>query len=204
MKHEFRGAAFLFLAAVSGFAPSLLEAQDTLTLGRVTSAPGVVRVPVYLRVVDGTAFNSAAGNALQGISFRVNFSPSSRVSSVRVDRTASGGLLSGLTPIFESSPRTDGSISYVGLFEERIPAALGTSAPGQKLLDLTFTVAQGGGPNVVKLAFDGEASTLSNQGGTVTENAARRSLALAAGAIEIRDLPERRVGPRVTRPPRNR
>ncbi len=202
MRYGFQRFAFLLLGALSSLLPSALRAQDALALGRVSSGPGVVRVPVYLRMVGETAFNSTAGVALQGIAFRVNFAPSARVSSVRVDRTGAAGLLSDLSPIFESSPRTAASVSYIGVFEQKIPAAIDAAEPGQKILDLVFTVEPGGGSGAILLELDREVTTLSNQGGTVGESVKGGSLRLASGSIEIQD--ERRVGPRVDRQSRPR
>lgn len=199
MTHGRRRFALLFLATLPVLLPSALEAQDALTLGRVSSAPGVVRVPVYLRIVEKTAFNAAAGIALQGLAFRVNFGSSSHVSGVRIDRTGADCLLSGLTPVFESVPRTTGSVSYIGVFEQRIPASIDAAEPGQKIMDLVFTVEPGSGSHVIALELDREVSALTNQGGTVGESVAGGGLSLAAGSIEIQDEPERKVGPRIDR-----
>src|SRR5438067_2412139 len=91
---------------------------DVLTVGTSSGAPGsVVDVPVYIRDVSGTplGLDQPPGSRIQAYSIKVNYSPAAAVQSISFTRA---GITSSLTPLFESSPASAGSISLLDTFSE--------------------------------------------------------------------------------------
>jgi|GEM_PF-3693525 len=109
-------------------APSF--ASGVLSIGQANgSAGGIVVVPVYAQISSDGALGHGKGQALQAIAFKVRFQPTDAVASVEVQRA--GATKTG-QPLFESSPRTAGSISYLVSFdEENSPLAI---TPGERVL----------------------------------------------------------------------
>ncbi len=166
--------------------PTVSLAQDMITVGSVTSAPGIIRVPVFVRDVASTplGFDAVNGDQIQAISFKVTYSPTTNVTGVAVDR--SGGALAGLKPIFEAAPATGNTIAYIGAFGW-IPLDSNPPSPGNKILDLVFTVAPGSDRTTILLEVDRDTATLTNQTASVVENTANGGLTLVNGYIALED-----------------
>src|SRR5690349_19769708 len=81
--------------------------QDVLQVGSATADGPSVAGPVYLRDVAGTplGMDRAPSSRIQAISVTVTYSPASAVSAVSFSRA---GVLSGLRPVFETSPGNNG------------------------------------------------------------------------------------------------
>jgi hypothetical protein len=173
----------LFLATALSAA-----AQDSLTVGTTSASAGsTVAVPVYLRDVSGTPLGTDAGtgNRIQAISFQISF-PAIAVESATFTRA---GALAGLTPVFEQTVNGNGSIGWLGQFNENtqpIPLTINATIPGNRIGTLMLTLANGL-PNgmIVPLTFMPALTDLSNQGGTVNETTANSGLSLTNGSITI-------------------
>lgn len=165
-------------------------AQDVATVGTVTASGSTVIVPFYVRDVTGTALgrDQATGSKIQALSFRVSYSPAAAVSSVTFTRA---GITAGLTPMFETSTPSGSTISYLGSFNETsnlIPFNLDQAAPGDQVLQLTFTLSGAATPGtVISLTIDTSASVtlLSNQAGSVSESTSNGRLSLVNGSITV-------------------
>ncbi len=166
-----------------------VTAQDAVTVGTVTASGNTVDVPVYIRDISGTALgrDQAAGSKIQAFTIEVNYAPAASVQSVTFTRA---GITAGLTPAFEFSPASAGSISLIEQFNESsnpIPFNLNAPAPGDQVAHLVFTLSASAAPgSSITLTLD-SATELSNQGGTTTE-APPGSLTLVNGAINIPQL----------------
>lgn len=193
MRHPLRpfSRQLVFVAAVLGGAGALPgQAQDVATLGTVTAAGGAAVVPLYVRDVSGSPLgvDQASGNRIQGLSFRVSYSPAGSVSSVTFSRA---GITASLTPLFELSPSSGNTISYIGSFNETtylIPFVSNAAAPGNQVLQLNFTLSGSATPGtVITLTIDpsNTVTALSNQAGSVTETTTNGNLSLVNGSITI-------------------
>src|SRR5437773_3147107 len=111
----FTSALLLLLLAV--FATVPVAAQDAVTILPVTASGDTVDVPVYVRDVSGTPLgvDQPAGSKIQAFSIGVSYSPASAVQSVTFTRA---GITAGLSPAFETSPGSAGSISWIAQFSE--------------------------------------------------------------------------------------
>jgi hypothetical protein len=173
----------MFLAAALPAA-----AQDVLTVGTTSASAGsTVAVPLYVQDVTGTPLgtDAGAGKRIQAISFQVSF-PGIAVTSASFARA---GALAGLTPVFENTVNGNGSIGWLGQFNEStqpIPLIANAPLPGNRIGTLTLTLASGL-PNgtIVPLTFVLALTDLSNQGGTVDETANNSGLSLTNGSITI-------------------
>lgn len=187
MQHAVRMIA---LAAIVVLAGGSLHAQDVATVGSVTANGTTVAVPFYVRDVSGTSLgrDQASGSRIQGLSFKVSYSPAAAVSTVSFARA---GITASLTPIFETTVPSGNTISYIGSFNETtslIPFTLDKAAPGDQVLQLTFGLSASATPGtVITLAIDSSSSVtlLSNQAGTVSESVGNAKLTLVNGSITV-------------------
>jgi hypothetical protein len=184
----------LILALTLLVALPLLAASDTLTIGTLAAPLGsVAAVPVYVRDVAGSplGMDQAAVNRIQGIGFKVVYSPASAVSSVTFTPS---GVLQGLTPLYQTVLTPAGSIGYVGSFAQStnaIPFVLNAAAPGSLIGYLNVAIPQSvsAGTTII-LAAEPVTATLSNQAGTVIETGNNGKLAVINGAITVTAPPE--------------
>ncbi len=163
------------LATLLLVAPAAL-AQDALRFG-VPSGTGPFTVPITLSDAAGTPLgvDRPAGQRIQAFALTVRFTPAAAVTSATLVRA---GLLAGRTPVFETTAMGPGTITWVGSFDESagaIPFTQPPGAGGDAILSLSVTLAPGA---TVSASLDAPTTTLSNQGGTLSESAAEATLAL--------------------------
>ena len=110
--------------------------------------------------------DQAAGNKIQGVTFKVTYSPAAAVSTIDFSRA---GITSSLTPLFESTTSSGNTISYIAAFDEtsnQIPFTLDSPSPGNQVAKLTVTISSGASPeSVIALVLDPSVTYLVNQGG---------------------------------------
>ena len=183
--------AFIFVLLLGIAAlPAVGQAPpaDVVTVGSATAPAGsTINVPVYIRDVSGTplGIDQPVGSRIQSYSITVNYSPASSISSVTFTRA---GITAGLTPAFESSPATPGTISLIDTFQEStdlIPFVSNAPAPGNQIGVLHVTLASNAPVGAVTLTLDPTLTQLSNQAGTTTERVANANLVLVSGAIIV-------------------
>src|SRR5437016_1779541 len=179
----------LVLALILLCALPLFGASDVLTVGSLTGRRGdTIAVPVYVRDVGGSllGMDQAAANRIQGIGFKVTFSPASAVLSATFTRA---GVLQGLTPLYETVLTPAGSVGYVGSFAQGtnpVPLTLNGAAPGNLIGNLNVTLSQSASlGTTITLTVDAANAALSNQAGTVIETGNNGKLAVANGAISV-------------------
>ncbi|HEX3107858.1 MAG TPA: hypothetical protein VHU41_02110 [Thermoanaerobaculia bacterium] len=185
-------AFLLFLTARPTFAAPV-SAQDVVTIGSGVNNGLQVDVPVYIRDTSGTplGIDQPAGSRIQSYSLTVNYSPASVIQSVTFTRA---GITQSLTPAFESSPASAGSITLIDTFDETtnlIPFTSNAALPGNQVAKLHFTFAPSTlTGTVVTLTLDPTLTQLSNQGGTLTETVNNGTLTLVNGPIvQTQDIP---------------
>lgn len=179
----------LILALILFAALPLFAASDSLTIGTLAAPLGsVAAVPVYVRDVADSplGMDQAAVNRIQGIGFKVVYSPASAVSSVTF---TPAGVLQGLTPLYQTVLTPAGSIGYVGSFAQStnaIPLVLNAAAPGSLIgyLNVVIPLSVSAGTTII-LAAEPATATLSNQAGTVIETGNNGKLAVINGAITV-------------------
>jgi hypothetical protein len=182
----------LLAVMIAGLTPALCAAlvtPDTVTVATVNGAQFTqVDVPVYIRDASGTplGLDQPAGSRIQSYSIKVSYAPASAVQSITFTRA---GITSSLTPAFETSPTSAGSISLLDSFQEStnlIPFTLNSAAPGNQVAHLLVTLSPTVIPGtVVTLTLDPTLTQLSNEGGTTSETTTNGSLALVSGAITV-------------------
>ncbi|HEV2720032.1 MAG TPA: hypothetical protein VG323_08440 [Thermoanaerobaculia bacterium] len=181
-----RTARILLVAVL--LLPGLAFAADSVTVGSVTANGNTVDVPVYVRDTSGTILgvDQPAGNKIQSFSFKVSYSPASAVGNVTFSRA---GITQFLSPTFESSPSTAGTISWIATFPEStqpVPFTSNKAAPGAQVAHMVFTLsstAQAG--STISLTLDSSVTQLSNQGGTTKESPGQGTLSLGNGTITV-------------------
>jgi hypothetical protein len=166
-------AALVLLAAPAAFAQG---AQDAVRFG-IPSGTGPFTVPITLSDSAGTPLgvDRPAGERIQAFAITVRFSPASAVTSATLVRS---GLLAGRTPVFETTATGPGTVTWVGSFDESagaIPFTQPPGAGGDAILSLSVTLAPGA---TVSASLDAPTTTLSNQGGTLSESADDATLVL--------------------------
>ena len=187
--HVINSLFSLFLILLVSFAAAPLAAQDAVTVQTVNASGNTVDVPVLIRDVSGTPLgrDQAAGSKIQAFTIAVNYAPAASVQSVTFTRA---GITAGLTPAFELSPASAGSISLIEQFDESsnlIPFNLNAPPPGDQVAHLVFTLSPSAAPgSSITLTLD-SATVLSNQGGTTSETPPG-SLTLVNGSINIPQL----------------
>jgi len=98
------------------------------------------------------------------------------------------GITAPLTPAFESSPATPGTISLIDTFQEStdlIPFVSNAPAPGNQIGVLHVTIAPGAPVGPLTLTLDTTLTQLSNQAGTTKETTTLANLVLVNGAITV-------------------
>src|SRR5689334_18798690 len=159
-------------------------AQDVITVGTVTADGPNVDVPVFVRDTSGTPLgvDKPAGSKIQAFSIKVNYSPAAAVSSVTFTRA---GITQSLSPSFETSPASSGTISLIESFSETTaPIPFNSNAPGNgdQVAHLSFVLSSSATPGTpIALTLDSSTTQLSNQGGTTSETTANGGLALTNG-----------------------
>ena len=187
--HVINSLFSLFLILLVSFAAAPVAAQDAVTVQTVNASGNTVDVPVLIRDVSGTPLgrDQAAGSRIQAFTIAVNYAPAASVQSVTFARA---GITAGLTPAFELSPASAGSISLIEQFDESsnlIPFNLNAPPPGDQVAHLVFTLSPSAAPgSSITLTLD-SATVLSNQGGTTSETPPG-SLTLVNGSINIPQL----------------
>lgn len=184
-------AAILLGAALPMFAVAV--SQDVVTIGSGVNSGLTVDVPVYIRDTSGSplGIDQPFGSRIQSYSLTVNYSPASAIQSVTFTRA---GITQSLTPAFESSPSSAGSITLIETFDETtnlIPFTSNKALPGDQVAKLHFTfqpaTLKG---TVVTLTLDPTLTQLSNQGGTTSETVNKGTLTLVNGSIvQTQDIP---------------
>ena len=189
-----RGAALALLVILAPFPTfAAVAAQDVVTIGSGVNSGLQVDVPVYIRDTSGSplGIDQPAGSRIQSYSLTVNYSPSSAIQSVTFTRA---GITQSLTPAFESSPSSAGSITLIDTFNETtnlIPFTSNAALPGNQVAKLHFTFAPSTlTGTVVTLTLDPTLTQLSNQGGTTNETVNNGTLTLVNGSIvQTQDIP---------------
>src|SRR3954451_463810 len=151
MKSFAAALSLALLTAVPALAgPAPVPSSDTVTVGTVSvaSAGSTVDVPVFIRDASGTplGIDRPSGSRIQSYSLTVNYAPASAVQSVTFTRA---GITAPLTPAFESSPSSPGSVSLLDTFQEStnlIPFTLNGAPPGNQVAVLHFTLAASATP----------------------------------------------------------
>jgi hypothetical protein len=165
---------------------------DSITVATVNGAQfSTVDVPVYIRDLSGTplGIDQPPGSRIQSYSIKVNYAPASAVQSITFTRA---GITSSLTPTFENSPSSAGSISLLDTFDEAtnlIPFTLDAAAPGNQVAHLQVTLAPTATPGtIITLTIDPTNLTqLTDQAGTpaTVENTGNARLVLINGTITV-------------------
>jgi len=182
------GIVAMLLSATAVWAGSAIV-PDSVTVGTVNAAQfAVVDVPVSIRDRSGTplGLDQPAGSHIQAYSIKVTYAPASAVQSITFTRA---GITSALTPAFESSPTSPGTISLLDSFSEAtnpIPFTLDGAAPGNQVAALHVTLAPSATPGtVITLTLDPVLTTLSNDTGTTSETTTLANLILVNGSITV-------------------
>ena len=182
--------AALLLGLLSA-APAAAQAADSVTVGSVTAPAGsTIDVPVSIRDVSGTplGLDQPAGSRIQSYSIKVDYSPAAAVQSVTFTRA---GITASLTPTFEASPASPGSISLLDTFQEStnlIPFTLDALPPGNQVAVLHVTVAPTATVgSTITLTLDPVLTQLTDQAGTAAtrESVTNGNLILVSGAIVV-------------------
>jgi uncharacterized repeat protein (TIGR01451 family) len=147
-----------------------------------------IDVPVFIRDLSGTplGIDQPPGSRIQSYSIKVNYAPAAPIQSVTFTRA---GITQSLTPAFESTPASAGSISLLDTFQEStnlIPFTSNAPAPGNQVAHLLFTFAPGTpAGTTVTLTLDPTLTQLSNESGTTAETVANTELTLVNSSITL-------------------
>lgn len=191
MKSLAAALSLALLAAVPALAgPAPVPSSDTVTVGTVSlaSAGSTIDVPVYIRDASGTplGIDQPFGSRIQSYSLAVNYAPTSAVQSVTFTRA---GITAPLTPAFESSPSSPGTISLIDVFSEStnlIPFVSNAALPGNQVGVLHVTIASTAAVGTtINLTLDPTLTQLSNQAGTTSETTTNGTLTLVPGAVLV-------------------
>jgi hypothetical protein len=165
--------------------------QDVVTVGAGSGPPGgSVFVPVFIRDTSGTplGIDQPPGSRIQSYSLKVDYSPASAVQSVTFTRA---GITSTLTPAFESSPSSLGSITLIDTFQEStnlIPFTSNAPLPGNQVANLAFNIAPSATPGtIITLTLDPALTQLTDQAGSgsTKESTTNGNLLLVPGAVTV-------------------
>src|SRR5436305_9258398 len=165
--------------------------QDVVTVGIVTGPQfSVVDVPVSIRDTSSTplGLDQPPGSRIQSYSIKVNYAPASAVQSITFTRA---GITQSLTPTFENSPSSAGSVSLLDTFQEStnlIPFTLNGLPPGNQVAHLQVTLSPTATVGtVITLTLDSTLTQLTNEAGTpaTIETVANNRLALVSGSITV-------------------
>ena len=146
-------------------------------------------MPVFIRDTSGTplGMDQPPGSKLQSYSIKVNYAPAASVQSITFTRA---GITTGLTPLFESSPASPGTITLLDTFQEStnlIPFTLNASLPGNQVAHLLIQLAPSATPGVLTLTLDPTLTQLTDEGGNAAtkETVANGRLLLVSGAVTV-------------------
>ena len=181
---------FLLLVALLPALPAAAQQQDVITVGNATSFGNVADVPVYIRDVSGTplGMDQPAGSRIQSLSIKVDYSPTAPIQSVTFTRA---GITASLTPTFEVSPASPGSITLLVTFDETtnpIPFTLNAPAPGNLVGHLVITFVPTAAPGtVVTLTLDPALTQLTDDAGSpaTRETVGAGNLLLVSGSATV-------------------
>jgi hypothetical protein len=171
--------------------PAAAQIADTVTVGTTSAAAGsTVDVPVFIRDASGTplGIDQPPGSRIQSYALTVNYAPTASVQSVTFTRA---GITASLTPAFESSPSSAGSVSLLDSFQEStnlIPFTLNAPLPGNQIAVLHVTVAPTATVgSTITLTLDPTLTQLTDQGGSAStkESVANANLVLVSGVINV-------------------
>src|SRR5437764_13553670 len=183
--------AFVSLLAGLLTAGVLVPVQDIATVGTVNGPQfSVVDVPVYIRDTSGTplGLDQPPGSRIQSYSLKVNYSPASAVQSITFSRA---GITTSLTPTFESSPSSAGSVSLLDTFQEStnlIPFTLNGLPPANQVAPLLVTLSNTAPVGqVITLTLDPTLTQLTDEAGhpATIESTGNNRLALVNGSITV-------------------
>jgi hypothetical protein len=189
----------VFATVVASFLPVLLTAgsapppipQDVVTVGIVNGPQfSVVDVPVYIRDTSLTplGLDQPPGSRIQAYSIKVNYAPASAVQSISFSRA---GITTALTPTFENSPSSAGSISLLDSFQEAtnlIPFTLNGLPPGNQVAHLLVTLSPTATVGtIITLTLDPTLTQLTDEAGSpaTIESTSNTRLALVNGSITV-------------------
>jgi len=179
----------ILVAGILAALPMAGQPADVVTVGTVLGAAGgTVDVPVYIRDTSATplGIDQPSGSRIQSYGLTVNYAPTAPVQAITFTR---GGITVPLTPAFESSPATPGTISLIDSFNEGtnlIPFTSNKALPGDQVGVLHVTIAPGATVGTtITLTLDPTLTQLSNQAGSVTETVANANLLLVPGSISV-------------------
>ena len=185
--------ATVFVSLLAGFltAGIATPVKDIVTVGTVNGPQfSVVDVPVFIRDTSSTplGLDQPAGSRIQSYSIKVNYAPASAVQSITFTRA---GITQSLTPTFENSPSSAGSISLLDTFQEStnlIPFTLNGLPPGNQVAHLQVTLSPTAAVGtVITLTLDPTLTQLTNEAGTpaTIETTANSRLVLVNGSITV-------------------
>jgi len=182
------GVAVTLLATPAMRAGSIAT-PDVVTVATVNGPQfSAVDVPVSIRDRSGTplGLDQPAGQHIQAYSIKVTYAPASDVQAITFTR---GGITTALTPAFESSPSSPGTISLIDSFSEGtnpIPFTLNGAAPGNQVGTLHVSLSPTATPGtIITLTLDPVLTTLSNDTGTTSEMVSNGALTLVNGQITV-------------------
>jgi hypothetical protein len=167
-----------------------VQQPDSVTVGSVTASGPVVDVPVYIRDLSSTPLgrDQPPGSKIQSYSIKVDYAPTAAVQSVSFTRA---GITTPLTPTFEATPSSPGSVSLIDTFQEStnlIPFTLDAAAPGDQVGHLLVTLSPLATPGtVITLTLDPTLTQLTDEGGdgATKESAGTANLTLVPGTITV-------------------
>lgn len=179
-------------AVLSLFVPAAF-AQDVVTVGSLTTSSTTVDIPVSIRDTAGTplGIDKPSGSRIQAFSIRVDYAPAAAVSSVTFTRA---GVTASLTPTFETSPSSAGSISLLDTFQESsnlIPFTSNAPLPGNTVAHLVFHLSASATPgSSITLTLNPATTQLTDEGGSAAtkESPGNGNLTLVNGVINIAPL----------------
>ena len=188
-----QSAALLALLSTPATLAAVLP-QDVVTVATVNASTTVVDVPVYIRDTSGTplGIDQPPGSRIQSYSIKVNYPGSAPIQSITFTRA---GITASLTPTFESSPSSVGSISLLDTFQEStnlIPFTSNAALPGNQIGHLTVTLSNAATVGtVIPLTLDVALTQLTDEGGTgaTKETVANGNLLVVDGAITVTAVP---------------
>ena len=177
----------LLLAFLGGAVlPGAARGQDSLTVGTGSARSGsTASVPVYLRDVSGTPLggDAGAGNRIQSVAFRVIYAPVEAVTTISFARA---GTLAALTPYYERTLPSGGSVAYVAWFSDPIPLTLNAAAPGNQIGTLSVNLSESAASGTtVTLTIESSTAILGNRAGAMGERVASGTLNLVSGTASV-------------------
>jgi len=173
----------------AGPAPPL--PQDVVTVAIVNGPQfSLVDVPVYIRDTSLTplGLDQPPGSRIQSYSLKVNYAPASAVQSISFSRA---GITAALTPTFENSPSSAGTISLLDSFQEStnlIPFTLNGLPPGNQVAHLLVQLSPTATPGtVITLTLDPTLTQLTDEAGSpaTIETTTNTRLVLVNGSITV-------------------